>query len=45
MEFRELSDEQWKFIKTCLSPQPINRRKRADDRRVINGVLIEYSVY
>ncbi len=25
MEFRELSDEQWKFIKLHLPPQPIVR--------------------
>jgi transposase len=39
MEFRELSDEQWKFIRPHLPPQPITGRKRADDRKVINGIL------
>ena len=39
MEFRELSDEQWKFIRPHLPPQPIVGRKRADDRKVINGIL------
>ncbi|MGB3907346.1 MAG: transposase [Methanomethylovorans sp.] len=39
MEFRELSDDQWKFIKPHLPPQPITGRKRADDRKVINGIL------
>ncbi|WP_370574514.1 transposase [Methanomethylovorans sp.] len=39
MEFRELSDEQWKFIKPFLPPQPITGRKRADDRKVINGII------
>jgi transposase len=39
MEFRELSDEQWKFIKSHLPPQPIVGRKRVDDRKVINGIL------
>ncbi|MDK2947547.1 MAG: hypothetical protein PWQ63_707 [Methanolobus sp.] len=39
MEFRELSDEQWNFIKPFLPPQPITGRKRADDRKVINGIL------
>ena len=39
MEFRELSDEQWKFIRQYLPPQPITGRKRADDRKVINGIL------
>jgi transposase len=39
MEFREISDEQWKFIKPHLPPQPITGRKRADDRKVINGIL------
>jgi transposase len=39
MEFRELSDEQWEFIKPHLPPQPITGRKRADDRKVLNGIL------
>jgi transposase len=39
MEFRELSDEQWKFIKPHFPPQPITGRKRADDRKVINDIL------
>jgi transposase len=39
MEFRELSNEQWKYIKGFLPPQPITGRKRADDRKVINGIL------
>jgi transposase len=39
MEFKELSDEQWKFIRGFLPPQPITGRKRADDRKVINGIL------
>jgi len=39
MEFRELSDNQWKFIRPHLPSQPITGRKRADDRKVINGIL------
>ena len=39
MEFRELSDEQWKFIRSYLPPQPITGRKRSADRKVINGIL------
>jgi transposase len=39
MEFRELSDDQWKFIRLHLPPQPITGRKRTDDRKVINGIL------
>jgi len=39
MEFEELSNEQWKYIKPFLPPQPITGRKRADDRKVINGIL------
>ena len=39
MEFKELTDEQWKYIKPYLPPQPITGRKRADDRKVINGIL------
>ncbi|MGB9940490.1 transposase [Methanosarcina sp.] len=40
MELRELSDEQWKFIKPNLPPQPITGRKRTDDLTVINGVFV-----
>jgi len=39
MRFAELSDEQWEFIKPHLPPQPIVGRKRADDRKTINGIL------
>ncbi len=39
MRFAELSDEQWDFIKPHIPPQPIVGRKRADDRRTINGIL------
>ena len=39
MRFAELSYEQWEFIKPCIPPQPIVGRKRADDRKTINGIL------
>lgn len=39
MRFAELSDEQWEFIKPHLPPQPIVGRKRANDRKTINGIL------
>jgi len=39
MKFAELSDEQWDFIKPHLPPQPIVGRKRADDRKTINGIF------
>ncbi|WP_407282850.1 hypothetical protein V7O61_02470 [Methanolobus sp. WCC1] len=39
MEFRELSDKQWKFIQLHLPPQPVSERKRADDRKVIKEVF------
>lgn len=39
MIFTELSDDQWEFIKTEIPPQPIVGRKRADDRKIINGIL------
>jgi transposase len=39
MEFRELSDAQWKFIRFHLPPQPKVGRKRANDRKTINGIL------
>ena len=39
MKFAELSDKQWEFIKPHIPPQPIVGRKRADDRKTINGIL------
>ena len=39
MKFAELSEEQWEFIKPHLPQQPIVGRKRADDRKTINGIL------
>lgn len=39
MKFAELSDDQWEFIEPHLPPQPIVGRKRADDRKTINGIL------
>src|SRR5512136_710504 len=39
MKFEELSDSQWKFIRFHLPPQPRVGRKRADDRKTINGIL------
>jgi transposase len=39
MRFAELSDKQWDFIKPHIPPQPIVGRRRADDRRTINGIL------
>jgi len=39
MEFEELSNEQWKYIKPFLPPQPITGRKRADDRKIITGIF------
>jgi transposase len=39
MRFAELSDKQWDSIKPCIPPQPAVGRKRADDRKTINGIL------
>ena len=39
MKFAELSDKQWEFIKPHIPPQPIVGRRRADDRKTINGIL------
>jgi len=39
MEFRELSDEEWELIKPLLPPKAKIGRPRADDRRVLNGIL------
>ena len=39
MEFRELSDDEWGIIKPLLPPRFRVGRPRADDRRVINGIV------
>lgn len=39
MKFAELSDEQWEFIEPHLPPQPAVGRKRANDRKTINGIF------
>ena len=39
MKFSELTEEQWEYINSFLPPQPQVGRKRADDRRTINGIL------
>ncbi|GBC72092.1 hypothetical protein HRbin02_01884 [Candidatus Calditenuaceae archaeon HR02] len=39
MEFRELSDFEWELIRPLLPPKPRGGRPRADDRRVLNGIL------
>ena len=39
MEFRELSDFEWGIIKPLLPPRSRVGRPRADDRRIINGIL------
>jgi len=39
MTFEELTDEQWEYVKPYLPPQPRVGRKRADDRKTINGIL------
>jgi hypothetical protein len=39
MEFRELSDFEWEVIKPLLPPRFRVGRSRADDRRIINGIL------
>jgi transposase len=39
MNFEELSDDQWSFIRPHIPPQPKVGRKRADDRKTINAIL------
>jgi transposase len=39
MEFCEFSDFEWEVIKSLLHPRFRVGRPRADDRRVINGIL------
>ena len=39
MEFRELSDGEWKLIRSLLPPKARVGGPGADDRRVMNGIL------
>jgi len=39
MESRELSDEEWAFIKPLLPPKAKTGRPRVNDRMVLNGIL------
>ena len=39
MKFSDLTEDQWDYIKCFLPPQPRVGRKRAEDRRTINGIL------
>ena len=39
MAFRERTDEQWTFIQPLLPPKARTGRPRADDRRIIHGIL------
>jgi transposase len=39
MEFKEISDEQWEFIRPLLPSPAKEGRPRADDRRTINAIL------
>ncbi|NUP16742.1 MAG: transposase [Streptomyces sp.] len=37
----ELSDAEWEFVRPLL-PKPLRRRKRLDDRRVLNGIVWKF---
>ena len=39
MKFRELSDEQWEYVRRLLPSPAKTGRPRADDRRTVNAVL------
>ena len=39
MKFSDLTADQWDYIKCFLPPQPRVGRKRAEDRKTINGIL------
>jgi len=39
MKFKELTDEQWEFIKPLLPPSANTGRPRAEDRRTVNAIL------
>ena len=39
MKFRELTDEQWEYIRLLLPKPAWTGRPRADDRRTVNAIL------
>jgi transposase len=39
MNSKELTDEEWDFIRSCLPSPASTGRPRADDRKTINGIL------
>ncbi|MEE9585635.1 MAG: transposase [Nitrososphaerales archaeon] len=39
MEFKELADEQWRYVEPFLPPPARTGRPRADDRATVNGVI------
>jgi transposase len=39
VQFREVSDDEWELIRPHLPPRAKVGRPRADDRRVLNGIL------
>ena len=39
MKFRELSDEEWSFLRPLLPAPAWTGRPRADDRKTLNGIL------
>jgi len=39
VRFREVSDGEWEFIRPLLPPRAKVGRPRADDRKVLNGIL------
>ena len=39
MNFKELTNEEWDFIRPCLPSPASTGRTRADDRKTINGIL------
>jgi transposase len=39
MRFRELTDEQWEFIRPLIPPPAKEGRPRADDRRTVNAIM------
>jgi transposase len=39
VQFKELTDGQWDYLRLFIPPQPKVSRKRADDRNTINSIL------
>jgi hypothetical protein len=44
LQFREVSDGEWELIRPLLPPRARVGRPRADDRKVLNGILYVFTI-